>query len=602
MVSYEEVVTKYPYPLARPLWRVTFTERSTGYRDPSSYARLSEAIIKYLTALLVGQYAAAGTTDFALNQQIRGLRQATAGTWAAALRAMFKYLTQPGKNLLMPEFVLFYNKPLAPNSAMLTCYQTVKNMFRLNATQPQAVNNFIDFMATMRNKVMHDAGRSDAQRNELATVMRAAIEELLSELDFLLVYWHMAITNVQVISQQHELYRYSVSKVTGMEIEPREQPNDSSLILEPERVYVNERHQSFAPLFSLEPILVYRRCSDCNDQQPQTFLANETSGQGSKYLSYQCSHTIVLTGADDPFNQLAIPTTAASPATEPVALFTEPDLPQLVLDFGNPQPDGSYWLGITSPRGENLSGRYKLPFEDNCIEAVARAINARRHADYPLVERLVRPGERKTVLLNCLRTLGLWDESHNAVVADVEQRVGKLLGNSLLADTTFKGQLSKLRHAASLAKGGSVVLIFRSEAAHKLATLPWELTLDSRQPLLHKGEPLLGCTRIIPANQPPPEPHPVGEQLHVLLVRAPLNGSPQAAAEALTASLNSLPDQSLAVELLATPTLSGLCERLLEEPTVDVLDYRGVVSAGSLLLTGQPPVSVSELLKLGCQS
>lgn len=603
MVSYEEIIAKYPQPLARPLWRVTNTERTVRHKSPDDYAKLSEGIIKYLTALLTGQYVVAGAADPNLNLKIRGLRQATAGKWTAALRAVFKHLIQPGKTLLIPEFANFYNKQLVPGSAMLSCYDTAKDVLKLTADPPKTMAGFIDLLANIRNETVHDAPSSSGSAPaRLAAAMSDALIELIGEMPFLMNYWHIVITDVEVVSHQQKRYRYYVSKVTGLDITPRSHPIESNLTPEQDQVYVSAPNQSFAPLFSLEPLLIYRRCPTCNDQEPRTFLANKEVGRtGVEYLSYGCGHTVVLSGADNPFNVLAPPADEANPAPEQTEVFTEPTSPQLVLDFGSPQPDGSYWLGITSPRGENLSGRYKLPFDDSCIEAVARAINARHHADYPLVERLLRPAERKTVLLNCLRTLGLWDESYNAVVADVEQRVGKQLGDSLLADTTFKGQLTKLRQTASLAKGGSVVLIFRSEAARKLARLPWELALDGRQPLLHKGELLLGCTRIIPANQPPPEPRPVGEQLHVLLVRPPLNGSPQAVAEALTASLNSLPDQPLAVELLTTPTLAGLRERLLEEPTVDVLDYRGIAStvgAGSLLLTDQPPVSVSELLKL----
>jgi hypothetical protein len=249
-----------------------------------------------------------------------------------------------------------------------------------------------------------------------------------------------------------------------------------------------------------------------------------------------------------------------------------------------------------------------LPFPLEQIPLVLRALNARQYPDYPDHERLMRQSDNRTQIIRALRTLGIWEgnATNGAVASDVHVRLGQQLGNALLSDPAMGECLNHLYNAAILQGNGEILLSFDPEAI-ALATLPWEVAHNGRQPILLTRGVVLSCTRVIDFAHELPPPRVTTKRLRVLTITPRVSEIGQTfeqlARSRMHEAFHSLP---VDIETLPQNTMEALYLRLSQEPSIGVLDYYGhgvfTEKGGALLLEnaqgGRDPVTASRLAAL----
>jgi DNA-binding NtrC family response regulator len=236
-----------------------------------------------------------------------------------------------------------------------------------------------------------------------------------------------------------------------------------------------------------------------------------------------------------------------------------PGVPALIL-----------WESLSSG---NTRSSLHVPFGERELPLVLRALDAVQWPDQT-PRRPQFDSSEQALLTNW----GLWDG--NGVAADIDQRIGRLLYQALISDSTARSALDNARNVA-VNSGQPVTFVWRfPPEAVALAALPWELLWDDRQPLLLSRARLSSCIRYIDLPQALPPAPRIGTKLRLLAV-CPAQGIPDSLHAEEQAqrerALNPLIDAGLlAVDELRPVNLSDLTDRLQDERNpVDILHFYG---------------------------
>lgn len=225
-----------------------------------------------------------------------------------------------------------------------------------------------------------------------------------------------------------------------------------------------------------------------------------------------------------------------------------------------------------SHAGGSARSQLHLPFDEIDIPLLLRALDAVQWPNHPNGGPQFSEEDRVKLL-----QLNLWDETR--VARDIARRVGQLLYQALIVDPSARSTLHSTRNTA-IEKGEPLALTLRfASDATTLATLPWEILWDERQPLLLSGTKLSSCVRYLDIPQAVPPPTSIRSQLRLLAV-CPQSGIPDDVhweeSKIRNEAFRPMIDANLLqVEELRPARITDLTDRLQDGEAVDILHFYG---------------------------
>ena len=337
---------RYPYPLS-----ATFHRAYYETRDPAMIhdymLDLFEVTVKYLASIVIAQYVKDGSADAALNNSLLNLQRPSLGHWQGWLRDIIRLYGRQKQSLALPEIGAFYEQ--RHTTDVFQAYNGLRQMmtehmdYKGDGKNSPAITTqqFFDLLGTYRNKIAHGARLNVFDRERVCKMLIPAMRELFKNLAFLAEYQLVYVTEVKLTAgptRRVTRYGHYFTDLTGylpsVSLEPVLLDQAAA---HPNELYILAKGETFTPLLSLHPFLIYRHCERCSDER--VFVLNTSRENTLSYLSYACSHQFSLTEYLDDIRavlggvDIAVPISTPMETSAPPAPVETPEEPITVAPF-----------------------------------------------------------------------------------------------------------------------------------------------------------------------------------------------------------------------------------------------------------------------------